>query len=225
MSDEDEGGYWLRLFKDKMPAGASVTAKLSANPRVLYCNAGRIVVSDGTVVEADQAWFGTGTVSWAVDDDGAAEVWRWELTPLDVMPEPDLGTGIVTDQLSGDIISTIAPTEKWLMRCDSVRFPPSGVALLHTHQGPGIRCLREGGIRIDSGGHSHKFAPGEAWFEDGREPVFAAAAEEGCTSFIRVMILPAELKGKSSIQYVNEEDLDKPKTQRYKGYVDECIDH
>ena len=34
------------------------------------------------------------------------------------------------------------------------------------------------------------------------------------------MILPADLIGKSSIGYVNEEDKAKPKTQQYKIYAD-----
>jgi len=39
------------------------------------------------------------------------------------------------------------------------------------------------------------------------------------------MILPRELKGKSSIHYVNAEDREKLKSQRYKGYIDEFIEH
>jgi len=38
-----------------------------------------------------------------------------------------------------------------------------------------------------------------------------------------VMILPRELQGKSSIQYVNEEDKAKPKSQQYKIYADAPI--
>ena len=38
------------------------------------------------------------------------------------------------------------------------------------------------------------------------------------------MILPAALKGKSSIRYVNPEDLDKPKSQQYTVFVDEFIE-
>jgi hypothetical protein len=38
------------------------------------------------------------------------------------------------------------------------------------------------------------------------------------------MILPASFKGKSSIAYVNPEDQAKPKSQVYKGYVDELIE-
>ena len=37
------------------------------------------------------------------------------------------------------------------------------------------------------------------------------------------MILPRELIGKSSIQYVNEDDKAKPKTQSYKIYADAPI--
>ena len=37
------------------------------------------------------------------------------------------------------------------------------------------------------------------------------------------MILPRALLGKSSIQYLKEEDKDKPKTQSYKIYADAPI--
>jgi hypothetical protein len=38
------------------------------------------------------------------------------------------------------------------------------------------------------------------------------------------MILPRELKGKSSIRYVKPEDADKPKLQIYRVFVDEFIE-
>jgi len=52
--------------------------------------------------------------------------------------------------------------------------------------------------------------------------VFAQAADRA-TRFIRVMILPRALLGKSSIAYVNEEDKARPKSQQYKIYVDAPI--
>ena len=110
-----------------------------------------------------------------------------------------------------------------LIRCDSVAFPPGGCAFLHTHQGPGMRCLIEGGIRIDTGGRSTSHAPGGAWFEGGPEPVFAQAAADRPSRFVRVMLLPARLLGRSSIGYVRDEDRAKPKSQQYKGYVDAPI--
>ncbi len=106
-----------------------------------------------------------------------------------------------------------------LLRGDSVAFPPGGCAYLHRHQGPGIRCLLHGGIRIDTKGHSTSYGPGGAWFESGPEPVFAQAGEAP-TRFIRVMILPMAYLARSSVEYLNEDDKAKPKSQSYKIFVD-----
>ena len=43
-----------------------------------------------------------------------------------------------------------APAGDYLLRCDRVDFPPGGEAFLHTHQGPGIRVLLFGSIRIET---------------------------------------------------------------------------
>jgi hypothetical protein len=116
------------------------------------------------------------------------------------------------------------PKGDLLMRGDSVAFPPGGVAFLHRHQGPGIRCLYEGGIRIDTHRRSTSYGPGGAWYETGPDPVFAQAAADRPSRFIRVMMLPRALAGKSSIEYLNDEDKAKPKTQSYKIYADAPIE-
>jgi hypothetical protein len=72
-------------------------------------------------------------------------------------------------------------------------------------------------------GHSTHYAPGDAWYEAGPDPVFAQAASDGPTRFVRVLILPCDLLGKSSIQYVNEADKTKPRSQEYKIFVDTPI--
>jgi quercetin dioxygenase-like cupin family protein len=113
--------------------------------------------------------------------------------------------------------------EQRLIRCDRVDFPPGGVAHLHTHQGPGIRVLLHGTIRVDTAGSSHDYGPLQAWFEPGPEPVFAAASETEPTAFVRCMVLPARLRGQSSIRYVRDEDTAKPKLQRYTVFVDHPI--
>ena len=114
--------------------------------------------------------------------------------------------------------------EQWLMRCDRVDFPPAGVAYLHTHQGPGIRCLVKGSLRVDTGGRSAEIKPFGAWFEPGPEPVFAVASETEETAFVRVMVLPRRLLGRSSIRYVDPADAGKPKPQRYTVFVDKPIE-
>ena len=115
--------------------------------------------------------------------------------------------------------------EQVLIRCDRVDFPPGGVAYLHTHQGPGIRVLLHGSIRIDTAGTSNRYGPLEAWFEPGPEPVFAAASETEPTAFVRCMVLPGRLRGQSSIRYVRNEDAAKPKPQSYTVFVDEPLEH
>jgi hypothetical protein len=46
---------------------------------------------------------------------------------------------------------------------------------------------------------------------------------DSSSHFIRVMILPQAIRGKSSIKYVKAEDQDKPKPQKYQVFVDEPI--
>lgn len=111
------------------------------------------------------------------------------------------------------------PAGRLLLRGDSVGFPPGGCAYLHRHQGPGIRCLLEGGIRIDTHGRSTAYGPGGAWYESGPDPVFAQAADRP-TRFIRVMVLPVAYVGRSSVEYLNEEDRTKPKSQQYQIFAD-----
>jgi len=106
------------------------------------------------------------------------------------------------------------PVRDWVLRCDRVDFPPGGVAYLHTHPGPGIRCLLRGELRIETAGRCETYGPLGAWFESGPEPVYAAASATAETAFVRVLLLPAEWAGKRTIRYANEEDAVRPKTQR-----------
>jgi len=212
--------WQLRLYEDRLRAGARIS--LPAGNRVTYVNEGSASVG-GTDVPADEAWFGADIVDATAGGAGAV-LWRYELCRADAAPiVPD---GAASDlKLASDITTLdVGDGKQWLMRCDSVAFPPGGCAYTHTHQGPGIRCLRDGTIRIDAEGQSHHYAPGEAWFESGPDPVFAQADADKPSRFVRVMILPRALKGQSSIRYVRDEDRDKPKSQQYRGYVDEFIE-
>ena len=137
----------------------------------------------------------------------------WELgSPHDSAPYAEMREPVDLD-VNGE----------YLIRCDRVDFPPGGEALLHTHQGPGIRCLLKGGLSVAVAGHTKDLKPLDPWFESGPEPVYASASENEPTAFVRVMVLPAALLGESSIRYVREEDRAKPKSQRYTVYLDEPI--
>ena len=53
--------------------------------------------------------------------------------------------------------------------------------------------------------------------------MFAQAATDRPSRFIRVMILPRALLGKSSIEVLNEDDKTKPRSQQYKIFADAPI--
>lgn len=203
----------LRLCEDILAKGSVLT--LAPSPRMVFVVHGAISTG-GRSLNDEEAWTGEGAVTIHAAARGA-RIWRWELIT------PATPVGVPAGVISREKISAELPTlpqGELLLRGDSVGFPPGGCAYLHRHQGPGIRCLIEGGIRIDSGGSSTSYGPGEAWYESGPDPVFAQGAADRASRFIRVMILPRELMGKSSIQYVNDEDKTKPRVQQYRMLAD-----
>ena len=210
--------YEMRLFEDTLFGGEEVRFDDPA-PRALYVSAGRISV-DRDDVPMDEGLVSTSAVTLRAGGDGAT-VWRWEVGPADA--EANAYAHRTSLRLAGPI-DPAAIADELLIRLDSVAFPPRGTALLHTHQGPGIRCLREGEIRIDTEGRSCSYGPGGAWFESGPEPVFAQASMDVSSRFIRTMVLPRSLLGASSIRYVNDEDRDKPKSQSYRVFAERPID-
>jgi hypothetical protein len=212
----------LRLYTDRLSAGASSTA-LAPTTRTIYVADGTAIVrgaGQAASMAANCAWQGPAAIAITAGPAGA-RVLRWELST----GEPQLlaGTALTSElTLAGE--PQLKPGIDYLMRCDRVDFPPDGVAYTHTHQGSGIRCLQSGRIRIDTLGHDFWVEPHHAWFESGSDPVFAQTWGESPSHFIRVMILPRAIRGKSSIQYVHAEDRDKPKAQTYQVFVDEPID-
>lgn len=211
--------YELRLIEDTLSNDAVLEFPADGVNRALYVVHGGIA-SAGRNFGPDEGMHTQGATTIKAGAQGAT-LWRWELAQADAASPQITKDGASTRKMTSRLAWPIA--DAVLMRLDSVSFPPGGCALLHTHQGPGIRCLIEGTIRIDTHGRSTSYGPGSPWFEAGPEPVFAQAAMDRPSRFIRVMILPAQLKGKSSIAYVNSEDRDRPKSQSYKGYVDTPI--
>jgi len=204
----------LRLIEDFL-TDRGVLA-LPALPRMLYVVRGAINVGQ-RVLGQGEALFGEDILTAHAEGTGAT-LWRFELSDPRQPAVPLKGSSLRSTPLLGVALEHL-PEGDLLWRGDSVAFPPGGCAYLHCHQGPGIRCLVEGALRIDTNGQSHSYDIGDPWFENGSDPVFAQAGDRP-TRFVRVLILPRTLIGKSSIRYVNEEDKDKPKSQQYRVYVD-----
>jgi hypothetical protein len=206
----------LSLFEDVYRNGAA--ASLPAGTRFLFIVHGAIRL-EGRELRSGEVWSGEGTATCTGGAEGAT-IWRWELShgEAGVFNAADVSTRA---KLSASL-DTLREGEL-LLRGDSVAFPPGGTALTHTHQGPGIRCMIEGGIRIDTHGRSTSYGPGGAWFETGPDSVFAQADPARASRFIRAIILPRALLGQSSIRYVHDEDKAKPKSQKYEVFVDRPI--
>ena len=206
----------LALCEDILSDGAALA--LAASPRFVFVVHGAVTIADRTLNDGE-AWHGEGAVTLTAGKAGAA-CWRFELASSAAAEAA--APGVTSREKLAARLETLPPGEL-LLRGDSVGFPPGGCAYQHRHQGPGIRCLIEGGIRIDTHGRSTSYGPGGAWYESGPDAVFAQAAADRPSRFIRVMILPRELTGKSSIQYVNEADKEKPRVHQYKIFADAPI--
>jgi hypothetical protein len=205
----------LRLCEDVFANGGAI--ELPALPRMIFIVHGSVAIADRAFRD-QEAFGGEGAIMLKAGGAGAT-VWRWELIAREAdFGRPAPGSGIVSHEKLAVMLATVPAGER-LLRGDSVAFPPGGCAYLHRHQGPGIRCLIEGGIRIDTHGRSTSYGPGGAWYETGPDAVFAQAADRP-TRFVRVMILPRAYLGRSSVEYLNEADKAKPKSQSYKIFVD-----
>ena len=210
----------MRLYEDTI-AGGAPDVPLPALPRMIFVVHGFVTIESRRLHD-DEAYGGEGAVSMQVGREGVT-VWRFELAPPASRSGVVRGPGVHSLEKLSAALDTI-PQGDLLLRGDSVAFPPAGCAYLHTHKGPGIRCLLDGGIRIDTHGGSTSYGPGGAWYESGPEPVFAQAAADRPSRFIRVMVLPRALLGKSSLALVNEADKAKPRSQQYQVFVDAPIE-
>ena len=209
----------LALCLTRLRLAPGTRRTLPAAPRVVYVLRGDLDLTVAGVPAAraavDTAWHSSSACEAAAGVDGATCL-VWALT-RDGIPEP-----------AGDVVLAHAidldPAREWLMRADRVEFAPAGVALPHGHKGGGIRCLLAGSLLVTVGdGAPRLMRPGDAWFESGREPVLARADADVETAFVRVSVLPREIRGQSSIVYVDPADAARGTPRRYTVYVDEPI--
>lgn len=213
----------LRVTRDRLDPGARYPGALPAGNRVLYVLSGELTVEvDGrkAVLGTNSARHGAGACT-AVAGGHGATVLRYELVRTGTPAVAAAGAGS-TPLLAHEIL--LDPKAAYLMRCDRVDFDLGAEALPHRHKGGGIRCLISGTMELRVEGESDRvIQPGQAWFESGREPVYARASASEATTFIRCSILPREIRGQSSIMYVDARDA-ASKPRKYTVFVDEPIE-
>lgn len=215
--------YELRLYKDELAPAAPLSAS-TAGVTAVYVMSGGLRVRSGSfsgVLGANSAFHSADNAQLSAGN-LATVVLRWQLTLAGAGDAQAKGDG-VTSTLLLNAPMQLDKSQDYLLRCDRVDFPPAGEALTHTHKGGGTRCLLFGGIDIHTNNTVHRYLPLEPWYEAGSDPVYAKASPAVASGFVRVMILPREVLGKSSITYVNTDDLNKPKNQKYQVFIDALI--
>lgn len=217
--------YQLNLYKDDAAPQATLKLAASNAVRAIYIIHGGLRVRSGNfsgVLGGNSAFHTTDDLHISAVGHIGTWLLRWELTRAGSPDALASGEGVTSTKLLSASMQ-LDTAKDYLLRCDRVDFPPDGEALTHTHQGGGIRCLLMGGIDIHTNNSVHRYTPLEPWYEAGPEPVYAKVAPKVPAAFARVMILPRELLGKSSIAYVKPEDIDKPKNQKYQVFIDQPI--
>lgn len=214
--------YHLSLHRDRL--GTNARESLPAVNRILYILAGEVEVAAGdrsARIATAGAWHGA-TACTVTAGAGGATLLRYELrrgAAATTGSAASVETALVLDHPI-----TLDPSRAYLMRGDRVDFAPGGEALPHGHKGGGIRCLVEGSLEVRAGEHPGKIMrPGDAWFESGVEPVHAIASRHEPTAFIRVSVLPREIRGQSSIVYVDPAHAS-VKPRKYTMFVDDPIE-
>lgn len=217
--------YILRLYEDSLPPLHMPVYLPSAN-RSIFVKSGGLTIEthDGCqYLPPLTGWVGGDELALISGSEGAT-ICRWELVSCSSLYPGELRSSpFCESSLKLEKTIDLDPNFSWLMRCDSVEFPPGGVALTHVHQGPGIRYVLKGEITIKTEGEESHHRPGDPWFERGPAPVLAPTTEETETLFIRCFILPSACKGNSSIRYVKAEDAKAPKVQTYHVYAERLI--
>jgi len=209
--------YSLRLIEDTLAPGARYKPALGSTAGVLYLAGGEMRAESGATaapLEPGRAHIAArpGTVAGP----HGARILRFELVR---QPPAAAGGRVLLEHPMA-----LDPRGSWLLRCDRVDFERGAVAPPHGHRGGGIRCLLRGRLEVTVGeAPTRAMRPGDAWFESGREPVLAVASRDEDTSFIRVAVLPAEIRGQSSIVYANPADATRGRPRTYTVFVDEPI--
>ena len=209
----------LRLVEHRLEVGA--LHSFPKGPRVIFVRAGTIRLvtpgggEGGPPVGQDAAVFAAGACGVQSYRD-ALTLLVFELVRQP--PPPAGGRTLLEHPMALD------PKAAWLMRCDRVDFAPGGVAPRHGHRGGGLRCLLRGALTVTVGDAPGRLMrPGDCWFEGGREPVLAQASTTEETSFVRCAILPAELRGRTSILYADPAEATRGRPRTYTVFVDEPI--
>ena len=201
----------LRLSVYDVSSGDRPVSITAEGTRFVYAGQGTITIDaagEEIAVDPDNGAF----IAGALEVSGTG--WLFELAPADQPLLADPALDIVLSH--GIALDFDGP---YMLRADRVASNPGAETPLHGHRGPGIRRLLTGRIRATIGGNIERIAAGQAWFETGRDWVIGRNISDGENVFVRVMVLPAELKGGiSSFVPATPQEGQRPRAVNYRLY-------
>ncbi|MEP3247649.1 MAG: hypothetical protein ABJN40_08025 [Sneathiella sp.] len=200
--------YAISLYHDQITSEITDDTFLPAANRLLYARFGTLCVN-GTKLSPGKA-MGTKEALTITASDDWAQLWRWEITPVNTRPALLTDTGTASCQKLSTAITHVNLFEgdPWLLRLDQMIFPAGYIVPCHTNAGPGIRCVKYGEFNFEEGGHGmRRIQPGEAFFESGSEPCTAWGSDQMETSFIRAMILKRDWKEQMATSFPDHSKL------------------
>jgi len=208
--------FFLSLIRDTLPHSYnSATQPLShcsnGSHCALWLQTGATEINDTPITTGHGMNF-TATDTIVNTSAESAVILRFivSIKPIDVL-EVSANAKVISETLFTQAINVASAT--MIMRLDQVDFPPTAIAYKHTHPGPGIRYLVEGGLTLVSDHEEHIVNAGDAWFEDANSAVEATAINTIPSRFVRMMLLPLEYEDRPTFTLHNISDADRPKLQ------------
>jgi hypothetical protein len=128
-----------------------------------------------------------------------SQIWRWEIAPVNAAALLMKNMGCISHLRLSCPLTTLHlyPGDRWLFRLDQIASQAGHIAPLHTHAGPGIRCITVGTFNFQEGAHGMRdLLPGDPFFETGTDPCLAWGADQMGGTFVRAMILDPQWEGK-----------------------------
>ncbi len=200
--------YAISLYHDQITSELKGSTSLPAANRLLYARFGAVCVNGKKLAPGEA--IGTSSDLDITKSDNWAQLWRWEIMPVNARPALLTNKGTTSCQKLSTAITNVNLFEgdPWLLRLDQMTFPAGYIVPCHTNAGPGIRCVKYGEFNFEEGGHGmRQIQPGEAFFESGSEPCTAWGSDQMETSFIRAMILKRDWKEQMATSFPDRSKL------------------
>ena len=175
----------LRLSVFDLADGETLLPEDDERVHFVYVRNGSARIAfDGTAQElaTDDGCFAHGRVMVAPGSD----VWLFEKSTTAAPP------------LDAEIVASypapLAFDGPFIIRADRIESRHGAQTPRHRHRGPGMRRLIHGTLRAELGDSVQRIGAGDAWFESGQEPVVGTNYGGTKAAFVRLLVLPAELR-------------------------------